>query len=49
MWLTSSVQVAVANMQESSRDDVVSEDEINEDKLIQMCWSFGILDIGHIT
>lgn len=37
----SSVQVAVANIQESSHDDDDGRDyEINEDKCIEKCWSF---------
>lgn len=41
----SSVQVAVANIQESSHDDDGRDYEINEDKCIEKCWSFWILDI----
>lgn len=40
----SSVQEAVVNMQEIGRDDDVSEGEIDENKRIQMCWKFGMLD-----
>lgn len=35
-------------MKESSRDDVGSVDEMNEDKHIKICWRFWIVDIGHI-
>lgn len=40
------MQVALVNIQESSRDDDDGcEDEIKEDKNIQTRWDFWILDI----